>query len=206
MAADILSGIGEKVMRFFETSSTIATSADASSTGRTQQQPFNFLYQFDKNSSTEKTFQELEKRTRLRREQIVGIFVSLLAIYMAIGTLPQLVFYFIGVLWPICASVRTIQTDREALSKWLTYWTGFGTFFIADSLFLEPIFSGFALYWLSKVIFVLYLVLPQTNGSEEFFDKVVSPLVVRIDGFVTHFFVKWQKSHKNLTAEMGESS
>lgn len=65
-----------------------------------------------------------------------------------------------------------IPSDDD--TQWLVYWTVFASFSLVD-FFAERIYSVMPLYWLLKMVFLLYLALPQTSGAHNLYVKYVDP-------------------------------
>ena len=64
--------------------------------------------------------------------------------------------------YPMLMSIKTIESDdNEETNMWLCFWTVFGIFQTAE-LFLGFIFYFIPYYSIVRIIFFLYLMLPQT--------------------------------------------
>ncbi|CAB3397224.1 unnamed protein product [Caenorhabditis bovis] len=123
----------------------------------------------------------------LKREQVSYIFCGLVALYLIFGSAARLMCNLIGFGYPMYASVKAIRThDTDDDTRWLVYWTCFAVLCLFD-FFSEGIFRLFPFYFILKAIFLIYLYLPQTQGSIVFYEKVVDPLVTKIDELVA----KW---------------
>ena len=60
------------------------------------------------------------------------------------------------------------------------YWTVFASFSMFD-FFADAVMGVLPFYWLSKVVFLLYLALPQTYGAYKLFVNWVDPMVTKLD-------------------------
>ena len=83
----------------------------------------------------------------------------------------------ITVLYPALHSIRAIESEDEDDDKvWLTYWMVFGIINVLET------FVGFIFYfipywgWL-RVLFFVWLLLPQFNGSQVIYKTVLRPLL-----------------------------
>ncbi|VDK31309.1 unnamed protein product [Gongylonema pulchrum] len=139
-----------------------------------------FLY--DKsNVRLDKFFSQLEEKTQLPREQISYGMMGLIAVYLIIGSAAQLLCNLIGFGYPAYASVKAIRTeDKEDDTQWLVYWTVFAFYSLFD-FFADAIMRAVPLYWIVKVIFLLYLYLPQTYGAQIIYEKYINPMIAGLE-------------------------
>jgi len=92
----------------------------------------------------------------------------------------------VGFFYPMYASFKALKSqDADDDTEWLTYWVVHGAFIFAEDFcdFIVPASlegSGF-LWYMLKICFLLWLMLPQTRGAEKVFKYVVSPLVSRYE-------------------------
>ncbi|CAG9539886.1 unnamed protein product [Cercopithifilaria johnstoni] len=140
----------------------------------------NILY--DKNNmQLDKVLSLFEAKTQLPREQLAYGLMGLIAIYLIIGSLAQLLCNLIGFGYPAYASVKAIRTEqKDDDTHWLIYWTVFAFYSLID-FFAEAIMHVVPLYWLIKVIFLLYLYLPQTYGAQVIYEKYIDSLIAGIE-------------------------
>ncbi|VBB31135.1 unnamed protein product, partial [Acanthocheilonema viteae] len=129
---------------------------------------------YDKNNTQlDKVLSLMEAKTQLPREQLAYGMMGLIAIYLIIGSLAQLVCNLIGFGYPAYASVKAIRTEqKEDDTQWLIYWTVFAFYSLID-FFAEAI--------MHVVIFLLYLSLPQTYGAQIIYEKYIDPLIAGIE-------------------------
>lgn len=111
--------------------------------------------------------------------------IGLLALYLILGSAAELVCNFIGFGYPAYASVKAIRTSaKEDDTQWLTYWTVFASFSLLD-FFSEAFMSILPIYWLAKVLFLLYLAMPHTRGAENMYTNYVDPAFAKLDTLLT---------------------
>ncbi len=101
------------------------------------------------------------------------------------GTIFTLV---LTVVYPAVQSIKAIESEGGDDDKeWLTYWTIFGLFTLADE------FAGFLLtfipfYFYARPIFFVFLMAPQTKGALFLYNNFVGPLLRNnkeaIQGFI----------------------
>uniref|UniRef100_A0A914C1H9 Receptor expression-enhancing protein n=1 Tax=Acrobeloides nanus TaxID=290746 RepID=A0A914C1H9_9BILA len=96
----------------------------------------------------------------------------------------------VGFAYPAYASVKAIRsTNKDDDTKWLVYWTVFAAFSLVD-FFAVTIMQVFPFYWLAKIIFLLYLYLPQTNGAPYLYTSYIDPLINLIDDNLEKYGIK----------------
>ncbi|EGT44587.1 hypothetical protein CAEBREN_06323 [Caenorhabditis brenneri] len=126
----------------------------------------------------------------IQRDQVSYIVFGLAAAYLVFGSAARLLCNLIGFGYPTYASVKAIRTkDTDDDTVWLIYWTCFAVLYLMD-FFSEAILSFFPFYYILKAAFLVYLYLPQTQGSVMFYDTVVDPLVVFVDQAIDKYYHK----------------
>jgi len=82
-------------------------------------------------------------------------------------------------LYPGYASYKTLAqrpASEEDIERWLMYWSVVGCVVAAEYI-AELLVSWIPFYYLVKMIFLLYLSLPQTHGSSYIYVKHLQPLL-----------------------------
>ncbi|KAJ2355415.1 ER membrane protein DP1/Yop1 [Coemansia erecta] len=101
--------------------------------------------------------------------------VGLLLVFLNVGA--ALLVNLTGFGYAAYASMNAIETPgKEDDAQWLTYWVVFGTFNVLEY------FTGFLLYWfpfyyLIKLGFLVWLMMPATRGAERLYHSGIKPLV-----------------------------
>ncbi|CAJ0946578.1 unnamed protein product, partial [Mesorhabditis belari] len=145
-----------------------------------QQDLRNFLYT-SHGETYDRTLHLIEEKTRLKREQIFYGLLGLVLIYLIFGSLAQFVCNLIGFAYPAYASVKAIRSPSKGDdTQWLIYWTVFASFSMLD-FFTDSLLHYFPFYYVAKVIFLLYLYLPQTRGALFFYSSIIDPAITTID-------------------------
>uniref|UniRef100_A0A0N4ZUC2 Receptor expression-enhancing protein n=1 Tax=Parastrongyloides trichosuri TaxID=131310 RepID=A0A0N4ZUC2_PARTI len=124
-------------------------------------------------------FDNIEKKTGVKRLHIVGGFFVLNILYLIFGHYANLMCNFIGFAYPAYISVKAIESaPKEDDTQWLTYWVVYAFFSVIET-FSVAIVSVFPLYWLFKCAFCLYLYLPFTNGAQVLYFRFVKPVILK---------------------------
>ncbi|KAK6102699.1 TB2/DP1 HVA22 family protein [Brugia pahangi] len=127
---------------------------------------------------------------KANREQLLYVILVLLAFYLLFGCFAELICNIFGFAYPAYASVKAIRTpNKDDDTQWLMYWTVFATFSIADSI-ASVITHFFPIYWIFKATFLLYLYLPNCNGTQMLFYNVVNPTISTIDDLINAYMRK----------------
>ncbi|KAF1630765.1 UNVERIFIED_CONTAM: Receptor expression-enhancing protein 6, partial [Eudyptes robustus] len=110
--------------------------------------------------------------------------LGLVSLYFIIGAFASIICNFVGFAYPAYHSVKALRTEAvEDDRKWLIYWTVFAFFSLVD-FFANRILSYFPAYWLAKVVFLVYLYLPQTNGALYLYENYVDKIVSKFDSLL----------------------
>ncbi|VDK85769.1 unnamed protein product [Litomosoides sigmodontis] len=121
------------------------------------------------------------------RKKLAYAILVLLAFYLLVGRFAELICNAFGFAYPAYASVKAIRTpNKEDDTQWLMYWTVFATFSIVDFM-LSGIANSFSTYWLLKATFLLYLYVPNSNGTQLLFYNIVNPAISAIDSFINSY-------------------
>ncbi|CAI2332901.1 unnamed protein product [Caenorhabditis sp. 36 PRJEB53466] len=139
-----------------------------------------FLYA-DHGAGFNTNVKKMEETTGQKREYLAYALVALNCVYMIIGSGAEFVCNLIGIAYPAYVSVKAIRSvETSDDTAWLIYWAVFATFALID-YFAMSIMSVFPFYWVIKALFLVYLYLPQTQGSTVLYHGFVDPLVTAID-------------------------
>ncbi|KAI9900504.1 hypothetical protein N3K66_004766 [Trichothecium roseum] len=100
-------------------------------------------------------------------------------------------------LFPIFASYKALKSsDPAQLTPWLMYWVVFSCFILAES------WVSFILYWIpfygyARLLFLLYLILPQTQGARLIYEEHIHPFLEDNEGHIDEFIAS---AHDRLKA------
>jgi receptor expression-enhancing protein 1/2/3/4 len=109
-----------------------------------------------------------------------------------------MVFYFItlvlssivGFLFPIYASYKALKTsDPAQLTPWLMYWAVFGCGLLVES-WTEWILGWVPFYYMARLMVLLYLVSPQTQGARHLYETYVHRFIEDNENQIDEFIVR----------------
>ncbi|KAK4099483.1 hypothetical protein N658DRAFT_525526 [Parathielavia hyrcaniae] len=90
-------------------------------------------------------------------------------------------------LFPLFASYKALKTsDPAQLTPWLMYWVVLGCVLLVES------WTEWFLYWIPfyayiRLLFLLYLVLPQTQGARLIYEEHIHPLIEENEAAIEEF-------------------
>lgn len=116
----------------------------------------------------------IEGKTNVKRVYIVKAILGVFALYMIFGHFAALVCNLIGFVYPAYASIHALESrNKDDDTKWLTYWVVFANFSVVE-FWSDVIFSWFPLYWLAKIVFLVWCFAPvQNNGSVFVYSRII---------------------------------
>ncbi|KAF9274602.1 receptor accessory protein 4 [Mortierella alpina] len=98
---------------------------------------------------------------------------------MLLYLLSRVVCTVAGSFYPAYASYKAINSrDHTRLTAWLMYWTVMGIFTLAEVV-LDTFVFWFPFYYEIKMLFVLWMILPQTQGSIYLYQTFVDPYLTQ---------------------------
>jgi len=94
---------------------------------------------------------------------------------MISAILSRIVILGLGTLYPAYASYKAVKTKNvKEYVKWMMYWIVFALFTFIETL-ADTLVSWLPFYYELKIVFVLWLLSPATNGSSILYRKFVHP-------------------------------
>ncbi|KAF8490737.1 TB2/DP1, HVA22 family-domain-containing protein [Gautieria morchelliformis] len=103
---------------------------------------------------------------------------------------------WVAFLHPCFASYKALShrpVSEPDLERWVKYWSIVGAL-VGLEYALEWLVSWVPFYWEIKTIFVLYLALPQTQGSTFIYDSYLAPYFIRNEASIDASIVTAQSS------------
>ncbi|RKP35650.1 TB2/DP1, HVA22 family-domain-containing protein, partial [Dimargaris cristalligena] len=108
-------------------------------------------------------------------------------------------------IYPAYASYKALKVSHNEalLTHWLTYWIVIGVFtgveFVTDTfIFWLPFYNIF------KMAFVVWLMLPQTQGSTYIYNTVIRPWLVQHEAEIDQYLHRAETKAKSKSAVWGQ--
>ena len=122
----------------------------------------------------------IEQKTGIKGIYVViGLIVCIFLVYKNI--FDTVITNLVGTFYPAFMTIKSIEKNNNSEEKyWLTYWAVFG-FFILIDMFSPIIVKFIPFYLIFKIIFLIWLFLPGTNGCKFFYNKVVKKILIRYE-------------------------
>ncbi|CAB4396942.1 receptor expression enhancing protein 3 [Rhizophagus irregularis] len=80
-----------------------------------------------------------------------------------------------GFLYPAYASFKAIKAnDTKIILPWLIYWIVMAFFTLGEGI-ADSLIFWFPFYYEMKILFILWLILPQTRGAAYLYDNYIDP-------------------------------
>uniref|UniRef100_A0A914DL22 Receptor expression-enhancing protein n=1 Tax=Acrobeloides nanus TaxID=290746 RepID=A0A914DL22_9BILA len=134
--------------------------------------------------------ESIERSLHCKREYVAYVGITCVALYLIFGKMAQLICNLIGFAYPAYKSVLAIRTEKKDDDvEWLTYWVVFACFTCVDCV-ADTFMRYLPIYWLLKVTFILYLVVPQTRGALRLYINYIDPLVTALEDLYDHHFME----------------
>lgn len=122
----------------------------------------------------------VEQKTNVKRVYIAQGLIGLVCLYMILGHFAALICNAVGFVYPAYASIKAIESaKKEDDTQWLTYWVVYGTFSVAE-FFSDIIFGWFPIYYLAKILFLVWCFIPiRNNGSMVIYSRFLRPVFLK---------------------------
>ena len=106
---------------------------------------------------------------------VLGLIVCVILVYLNI--FDSVITNLVGTLYPAFWTIKSIEkNDFSEQKNWLTYWAVF-SFFVLIDMFSPIIVKFVPFYLVLKILFVIWMFMPGTNGSKLFYNKVVKKIL-----------------------------
>ncbi|KAH9988830.1 TB2/DP1, HVA22 family-domain-containing protein [Xylariaceae sp. FL0662B] len=101
--------------------------------------------------------------------------------------IPKFLSSIASFLFPLFASYKALKTsDPAQLTPWLMYWSVFACALLVES-WLELILVWIPFYSYIRLLFLLYLVLPQTQGARQIYETYLHPYLEENETAIEEF-------------------
>ena len=106
---------------------------------------------------------------------ILGLVISVVFVYFNI--FDSIITNMVGTLYPAFWTIKSLEQNIvEEQKKWLTYWVVFGFFIIVDTRSIV-IVKFIPFYFLFKILFLIWLFMPGSNGCTLVYHFIVKKIV-----------------------------
>jgi receptor expression-enhancing protein 5/6 len=138
----------------------------------------NHLSQIDKELSKYPVLNNLEKQTSVPKVYAVLGVVGIYFFFVFFNFGGQILTNFAGFIIPGYYSLEALfSSSKVDDTQWLTYWVVFGFLTVFESL-INAVY-WFPFYYTFKLLFTLWLALPQTGGAQLVFRSFFQPVFAR---------------------------
>jgi receptor expression-enhancing protein 5/6 len=131
---------------------------------------------------------------------IVGAFFLVLVIIFGVGiaSLSSLV----GFVYPAFKSFQAIETKKKGDdTQWLVYWVIFAFFSIMET-FVDILLYWIPFYYAFKLAFLLWAMLPQTNGAKFLYENFLKDLLKKNESRIDAALNDAKKSAGTIVGEI----
>jgi len=117
----------------------------------------------------------LAEKTGQKEEHIKYALYGVIVLILFCGLGGSIISKLVGFFYPAFESLKALESKKGSDDKkWLTYWVVFGLITLLEHI-ISPVFALVPFYFFIKMIFYIWLYIPQTNGAELIHDKFVHP-------------------------------
>ncbi|CEM30261.1 unnamed protein product [Vitrella brassicaformis CCMP3155] len=142
----------------------------------------DFCDQIDLKMSKNQQLASLCNQIGVRPHVIVLTACGALLAFLLFGIGGNIICNAVGFVYPAWQSFKAIESDKKDDDKlWLTYWVVYG-FFSVIEVFADYILFWVPFYWMMKLGFLVWLFLPQTQGSIHMYNNLVKPILTQNQG------------------------
>ena len=117
---------------------------------------------------------------------VLVLLVSVILVYLNI--FDSVITNLVGTLYPAFWTIKSIENDNlQEQKNWLIYWAVFG-FFILIDMFSPIIVKFVPFYLVMKILFLIWMFMPGSNGSKMVYGLIVKKILKRYEtDFITVF-------------------
>ena len=121
---------------------------------------------------------------------IIFLFLCVLLVYF--GIFESLITSLVGTIYPGFCTIKAIQKNQNK-KDWLTYWVIFGSFLIFD-MFSGIIMKFIPYYFVLKILFLIWMFIPGSNGCRIVYDFLISKVMEYIEQFISIFSEEYEEA------------
>jgi receptor expression-enhancing protein 5/6 len=133
----------------------------------------------------------------------VALIAAALA-FLVFGVGGNLVTTLVGYIYPAYQSFKALDAGEERLMQtWLTYWVVYSCFSLAE-VFVDYILFWVPMYYMFKLMFLLWLMIPSLKGADVVYSVTIKPLLRQyrshIDSYIDEAASKVQAAADGVTS------
>ena len=132
----------------------------------------------------------------------VIIFLAICVILVYFGIFESLITSLVGTLYPGFSTIKAIQKKKNK-KDWLTYWVIFGSFLIFD-MFSNIINKFFPYYFVVKIIFLIWMFLPGSNGCQKVYNILIVKILKALVDLFDRIFEEGNQVKKEIIGKVGQ--
>lgn len=126
----------------------------------------------------------IEDKTGIKGIYVITLLItSIILVYLNI--FDKLITNLVGTVYPAFWTMKSIELKNDDDKMWLTYWVVFSSFTLVD-MFSSMIVKFIPFYFVLKIIFLIWLFMPNSKGSYIVYHllvkKVFKSFEEKIDG------------------------
>ena len=110
---------------------------------------------------------------------VLALIISVVLVYLNI--FDSVITNLVGTLYPAFWTIKSIENDNlQEQKNWLIYWAVFG-FFILIDMFSPIIVKFVPFYLVMKILFLIWMFIPGSNGSKMVYGLIVKKILKRYE-------------------------
>merc|ERR1719379_1590774 len=162
---------------------------------------------FDKKAKRFLPAREVAEFLGVEPAQVALAFIVFLLGFLLFGIGGNLITQLVGFVYPAYESFKALEPDNEKrenprmMRTWLTYWIVYSLFSVVE-VFVDYILYWVPLYYLLKLVFLIWLMIPRLGGAELVYKVLIEPSLrqyrKRIDVAIDDAQEKINKATKDL--------
>lgn len=132
-----------------------------------------------KKTSVGKYAMMLEEKSKVNFEYFIAGFGVLLVFCVFFGIFAGFITNMIGFIYPGYMTLLALDGDHEGIqTNWLIYWSMYSVLTLIED------YGEFIIYWIpfyypAKAAFLIYMMLPQTNGAKKIYE-IARPYLAQV--------------------------
>ncbi|KAI8994792.1 TB2/DP1, HVA22 family-domain-containing protein [Pilobolus umbonatus] len=138
----------------------------------------HYMDTLEKELAKNKYCNEIERVTGISKSYMVLGSAAAVFTLIFFNLCAQLLTNAIAWVYPAYASFKAIESpSTKDDTQWLTYWTVLGFLQVVE-YFTDILLRWFPFYYTFKTLLVIWLILPQFQGAEVFYNRFLRPLLI----------------------------